>query len=555
MRLRNTPIPKRLKYSFFLLSLLPIIIIGTFASHITSKAIITKSNNYSTQIVNILKDNIGNQLNKYENLADEIILNPILQAGLETFDGMKVTEQNKFKDNINNVLTKKFATYPYLRDLKIINKDNQQIYQRGYLVIEDKILQEILSRMKGHGSTLNCFGIKIYDKRYVILSKTIHSIYNREKVGELVLILDENVVRDTYKNINLGDGASITLLDYSNGVMSCSQDESNLSKYEELVVQATLKKYDIEILGGIPYTYLKQDVRKIQFNVIGIMAVCLLLSLIVSKMISRSITQPLNALVDYVSEAVEQKFDTDFVDESNDELGLVVRAFKTISNKMRNMIKQIEVEQKERTKLEISMLQAQINPHFLFNTLNSLRWISMMSGATSVSEGILALSNLLGNTIIDKAEYITIQEEIENVNNYILIQKLRYGDCFEVIYDIPENLKDCKTLKFILQPIVENAILHAGCNEQNTVKIYIRLTEDEEDKLVFSVLDDGKGFDINEIDQARTIDKMSGIGIHNVQDRLQLNFGKLYGLSIHSKLEEGTCVMLYIPKMDSDRNV
>ena len=554
MRLRNTPIPKRLKYSFFLLSLLPIIIIGTFASHITSKAIITKSNNYSTQIVNILKDNIGNQLNKYENLADEIILNPILQAGLETFDGMKVTEQNKFKDNINNVLTKKFATYPYLRDLKIINKDNQQIYQRGYLVIEDKILQEILSRMKGHGSTLNCFGIKIYDKRYVILSKTIHSIYNREKVGELVLILDENVVRDTYKNINLGDGASITLLDYSNGVMSCSQDESNLSKYEELVVQATLKKYDIEILGGIPYTYLKQDVRKIQFNVIGIMAVCLLLSLIVSKMISRSITQPLNALVDYVSEAVEQKFDTDFVDESNDELGLVVRAFKTISNKMRNMIKQIEVEQKERTKLEISMLQAQINPHFLFNTLNSLRWISMMSGATSVSEGILALSNLLRNTIIDKAEYITIQEEIENVNNYILIQKLRYGDCFEVIYEIPENLKDCKTLKFILQPIVENAILHAGCNEQNTVKIYIRLTEEEE-KLVFSVLDDGKGFDINEIDQARTIDKMSGIGIHNVQDRLQLNFGKLYGLSIHSKLEEGTCVMLYIPKMDSDRNV
>lgn len=578
MKLRNTPIPKRLKYSFFLLSLLPILIVGTFASQITGKAIMTQSSNYSTQIINILSNNIETQLNKYESLGDEIILNPVLQKGLQTFDDMKGTEKNKFKEEINNILTKKFASYPYLRDVKIINNDNMQIYQRGYLVVEDRILQEILTKTKDHGSTLNCFGIKIYDKKYIVMSKTIYSIYNRDKVGELIFIIDERAVLDTYKHIDLGTDSNIFLLDYKDSIMSHGQ--RNLETFNgeinnffeayhkmkqedrqvfkigkarntQMIVRTTLAKYDIEILGAIPYNYLKKDARTIRLNVVGIMGICLILSLVVSKMISRSITEPLNALVDYVTKAVDQKFDTECVDESNDELGFVVRAFNTISDKMRHMIRQIEDEQKERMKLEISMLQAQINPHFLFNTLNSLRWVSMMSGAVSVSDGILALSNLLRNTIIDKDEYITIEDEIENVNNYILIQRLRYGDCFEVNYDIPDALKKCKTLKFILQPIVENAILHGGCNEQNIVTIAIRLKEENE-KLIFTVQDNGQGFDVNTIGEEKVIDRMSGIGVHNVQDRIVLNFGKSYGLKIESKLREGTLVMLYIPKMSCD---
>ena len=105
---------------------------------------------------------------------------------------------------------------------------------------------------------------------------------------------------------------------------------------------------------------------------------------------------------------------------------MLSRSYVQITKEMQEMITAIEKNEKERRELELNMLQAQINPHFLFNTLNSLRWIAMMSKADSVSEGILALSCLLKNTIIQKKEYITIEDELENVKNYILIQKLRY---------------------------------------------------------------------------------------------------------------------------------
>lgn len=178
----------------------------------------------------------------------------------------------------------------------------------------------------------------------------------------------------------------------------------------------------------------------------------------------------------------------------------------------------------------------------------------MMSGAHSVSEGILALSDLLRNTIIHKAEYITIEEELDNVNNYILIQRLRYGDLFNIKLEIPEDLLEYKTLKFILQPIVENAIIHGGCEEQQVVDITIRLTQQEK-QLVFNVIDNGKGFDIGEAKEGRHLAKLSGIGVGNVRDRIRLNFGEEYGVRVESKLGEGTTVSLNIPKMRGEGNV
>lgn len=214
----------------------------------------------------------------------------------------------------------------------------------------------------------------------------------------------------------------------------------------------------------------------------------------------------------------------------------------------------MEEEEKEKHELQLNMLQAQINPHFLFNTLNSLRWVSLMSGATNVSEGILALSDLLRNTIIHKGEYITIQEEIENINNYVLIQRLRYGDCFKVNYNLPESLLECKTLKFILQPIIENAIIHGGYDEQSVVNIEITL-EEVNRALVCCVIDDGKGFDREGVALNNKVDKFSGIGLDNVGDRIRLNFGKEYGLEIESKIGRGTKVTLHIPKIEGEKNV
>ncbi|MEG0906750.1 MAG: sensor histidine kinase [Cellulosilyticaceae bacterium] len=535
----------------------------------------SKSTNYIEQIVRTLGDNIENELEKYENLMDELILNTTIQQGLRDFGEMNFAQKTVMKEDIARILKRKFSSYPHIRDVKIINNDNEQIYQRGYLLNDETHIENIIDTIKMNGGVTNCFSTEIYNEKYIVMSKVIYSVYNRNKVGYVVLVLRENAVLDVYKEVNLGEGDNIILIDKNDKVLSSKQDskkieEQNIEEFVEairanqkitsnqldfeynnqdyMMIHNQIPNYDIEIVGGIPYKYLHKEIILISKNVILIVIICFILSMIASTIISRSITQPLHDLVDYVGAAAKQRFDKDFIDDNKDELGVVGRTFIKITKQLKEVIEQIEREQKEKTELEINMLQAQINPHFLFNTLNSLRWISMMSGAHSVSEGILALSDLLRNTIIHKAEYITIEEELDNVNNYILIQRLRYGDLFNIVLEIPEHLLEYKTLKFILQPIVENAIIHGGCEQQQMVDITIRLTEHEK-QLIFEVIDNGKGFDKIEVKTARHSAKLSGIGVGNVKDRIRLNFGEEYSVQIASQPGVGTTVSLNIPKI------
>ncbi|MEG0152137.1 MAG: histidine kinase [Cellulosilyticaceae bacterium] len=575
IKLRNISITNRLRWSFFVLSLLPILIVGVFSANTSKQAIMSKSTNYIEQIVRTLGDNIENELEKYENLMDELILNTTIQQGLRDFGEMNFAQKTVMKEDIARILKRKFSSYPHIRDVKIINNDNEQIYQRGYLLNDETHIENIIDTIKMNGGVTNCFSTEIYNEKYIVMSKVIYSVYNRNKVGYVVLVLRENAVLDVYKEVNLGEGDNIILIDKNDKVLSSKQDskkieEQNIEEFVEairanqkitsnqldfeynnqdyMMIHNQIPNYDIEIVGGIPYKYLHKEIILISKNVILIVIICFILSMIASTIISRSITQPLHDLVDYVGAAAKQRFDKDFIDDNKDELGVVGRTFIKITKQLKEVIEQIEREQKEKTELEINMLQAQINPHFLFNTLNSLRWISMMSGAHSVSEGILALSDLLRNTIIHKAEYITIEEELDNVNNYILIQRLRYGDLFNIVLEIPEHLLEYKTLKFILQPIVENAIIHGGCEQQQMVDIMIRLTEHEK-QLIFEVIDNGKGFDKIEVKTARHSAKLSGIGVGNVKDRIRLNFGEEYSVQIASQPGVGTTVSLNIPKI------
>lgn len=575
IKLRNISITNRLRWSFFVLSLLPILIVGVFSANTSKQAIMSKSTNYIEQIVKTLGNNIENELEKYENLMDELILNTTIQQGLRDFDEMNFAQKTVMKEDIARILKRKFSSYPQIKDVKIINNEHEQIYQRGYLLNDETHIENIMDTIKMNSGVTNCFSTEIYNEKYIVMSKVIYSVYNRNKVGYVVLVLRENAVLDVYKDVNLGEGDNIILIDKNDNVLSSKQDSKKLEEQsieefveairanqkitsnqldfeynnqEYMMIHNQIPAYGIEIVGGIPYKYLHKEIILISKNVILVVIICFILSIIASAIISRSITQPLHDLVDYVGAAAKQRFDKDFIDDNKDELGVVGRTFTKITKQLKDVIEQIEREQKEKTELEINMLQAQINPHFLFNTLNSLRWISMMSGANSVSEGILALSDLLRNTIIHKAEYITIEEELDNVNNYILIQRLRYGDLFNIVLEIPEHLLEYKTLKFILQPIVENAIIHGGCEEQQVVDITIRLVEQEK-QVVFDVIDNGKGFDTIEVETVRHSAKLSGIGVGNVKDRIRLNFGEEYSVQIASKPGVGTTVSLNIPKI------
>lgn len=170
--------------------------------------------------------------------------------------------------------------------------------------------------------------------------------------------------------------------------------------------------------------------------------------------------------------------------------------------------------------------------------------MAILNEDNPVSEGISALSKLLRNTIVDSNEYVDVEEEIENVKNYIIIQKLRYGDLFETVYNIDEDVRHCRILKFLLQPIVENSILHAFEEDREHQILTIR-AQAEKGCLKIEIGDNGKGF--QEVEQSYTNKKLSGIGIMNIQERIRLMYGDKYSMNIQSEVNKGTIVTLLLP--------
>jgi len=199
---------------------------------------------------------------------------------------------------------------------------------------------------------------------------------------------------------------------------------------------------------------------------------------------------------------------------------------------MEKLIEQLVQEEKERNEIELEALHAQINPHFLYNTLNTIKWMATIQGVTSVSNAITALSKLLRISINFGNDMIRLKDEIDYVKNYIIIQKLRFNEGFTVAYDIDEDCLNAKIPKLILQPIVENAIIYGTAGEEMFIEIE----------------DNGAGIEPEKIDKIllkkNEGKRFSKVGLNNVNQRIKHYFGEAYGLKIRSDKDKGTVIII-----------
>lgn len=220
-------------------------------------------------------------------------------------------------------------------------------------------------------------------------------------------------------------------------------------------------------------------------------------------------------------------------------------------DELRSLIAQIQESEKQKGELRFEMLLAQINPHFLFNVLNSIRWMATMIHADNITNTICSLARLLEISMNRQSDILSIHDELLNLQSYLEIQSVRYGDVFTVKYDIDAELEQYETLKLVFQPIVENAVIHNILEVSDLcITIQGRL---EDGGVVFMVTDNGKGMDSQQIQQLLAGKQRNegrvfrGIGITNVQQRIQIKYGPQYGVSLQSELGRGTCVTIRFP--------
>ncbi len=324
-----------------------------------------------------------------------------------------------------------------------------------------------------------------------------------------------------------------------------SQKSFSLREDNYYVTSKKVRGMDWQIVSLISEENLYQELHNFR-NMILLYGILLTIVLeIIAFFIYHSIYDPMNNILTTMRSIDEERSLVQrVVDDGNDEVHQVAVNFNELLDRIEELVKTVESEQEQKRETQFQLLQAQINPHFLFNTLNTLHFLALMNDDKPVGEGISALAKLLRNTITDQKDEVSVAEEIENLKNYIIIQKLRYGDLFETVYNIDEEVKDCKILKFLLQPIVENSILHAFEEDREHQLLTIR-AQKYHHYLKISIGDNGKGFKPKERKNSNR--NLSGIGIDNISERIRLMYGEKYSMQIQSSIGFGTIVTLLLP--------
>ncbi|GAB6105571.1 sensor histidine kinase [Blautia glucerasea] len=277
----------------------------------------------------------------------------------------------------------------------------------------------------------------------------------------------------------------------------------------------------------------------------------MIVALFFSRFISRSITQPIQQLCDSMERVQEGDFSvSDIVVESQNEIGSLTKSFNVMTHRIQDLMEQNIREQEAKRKSELKALQSQINPHFLYNTLDSIIWMAEGKKNEEVVLMTASLARLLRQSISNEDEVVSIGQEVEYARGYLTIQKMRYKDKMEFQIEVDPSILHIPLIKLVLQPVIENAIYH-GLKYKESKGLLLVKGFMKNDNAVLQVIDNGVGMDeetLTHIYERHKVNYQSnGVGVYNVQKRLQLYYGNEYGITYESKKGEGTTATITIP--------
>ena len=325
-----------------------------------------------------------------------------------------------------------------------------------------------------------------------------------------------------------------------------------LSKHRaafRIILSNNLPSYNFYLVNLIDRQYTARQIINVKSVALTCMVIIVFAMLAVFVM-SRRLTGSLTRLVRQMSTIAKKDFSNYITVSGGFEVRELGKAFNYMLDELNDYIRRLLETQKEQRNAELAALQRQINPHFLYNTLASIKMLVQKGSKSAAAETINALISLLQNTISNVSETITIGQELENMKNYVFINHVRYGDRIKVNYFVSPDCLLYEVPKLIIQPFIENAFFHAF-NEKNEGTIYILISKND-GSLVCEVVDNGDGMELTEGADALPNPKsnrqlFTGIGIQNVDNRIKLLYGEPYGVHISSAKGEGTKIRIVLP--------
>ena len=320
---------------------------------------------------------------------------------------------------------------------------------------------------------------------------------------------------------------------------------------EKLYTISRSEKTGWTVVDSVRVEELLRKSNEAQSIYILVAAGLVAVALFFSKFIAKNITQPIQKLCESMEKVQEGDFSvSDVVVDSANEIGSLTTSFNVMTHRIQDLMEQNIREQEAKRKSELKALQSQINPHFLYNTLDSIIWMAEGKKNEEVVLMTASLAKLLRQSISNEDEVVSIGQEIEYARGYLTIQKMRYKDKMEYQIDVDPSILNIPLIKLVLQPVIENAIYHGLKYKESKGFLLVRGFP-KDGNAVLQVIDDGVGMDEETLEHIYEKHKVNyrsnGVGIYNVQKRLQLYYGNEYGITYESEVGKGTTATITIP--------
>lgn len=577
MTFKDLSIKRKIIYLYLPLAIIPMILFAGISMKFYESAIIKRSLSSMSDNNVLISDRIDSILSEAEGSATllTISINRLLNS--DAFHGM-LSNDIKLYNLISNELAYAKLIYKTIDSIGFIDIDGRLYYsdyelQQGKNAIVDSEMYEILMTTTGNSVWFDLsnrdYLTKDSDQKMLTLGKKVWNINTGATIGYLFVNIDEQVFTDLIKGqlpdyiiYNAVQQQLIsTVADDASGVKVApflssiaTSDLLSTGGKRMLISKIQIEKLGWTLLSKADLNLFTQDLANIILLIVIMLITIILLEITMTLALNRLITNPIMKLKKGVEEISKGNFDFRFKMKTNDEIGLFAMSFNHMSAQIKKLLFDVEREEKKKREYELALIQQQIKPHFLYNTLDIILKLSQLGQERKAQKVTRRLADYYRNSLSGGADVISVKEELKITLDYLELQKLRYSDVFDYRIEVSELMESVMIPKLSLQPIVENAIEHGFkyLSETGMIRIYDEIKENTYEIIV---ADNGVGMSEeyrNRLNQVLSDPSdhqtIRSFGIKNVSHRMKLFFGQEYGVYIVSEAGQGTEIRIKLPK-------
>lgn len=579
---KNLPIKNKILLVLYSLVTIPLLIVGIMSNNIASDIIESKTITYSRDMLSTIRYRLNDLMRSAENISQDLIYNDSIDQVVirKSYSTDKIIQYEQHQKVVNELETLLLArnelkaaciiSFSGLTFYADNNRDKLSIMEQVDVV---KMLTEA-RRMQGrpqwYVNEIEGMDSNVYLLRMI----TDREIYSES--GLMILGINKDYLSEAFSSLEGEYINNLAVIDQNNRIILSNSNKTKMElsrldfsdqnadyafdlDQQVLKVHVSLEQPNWRIVTYIPLSQLYQEVYALRWRIIIVCLVVFMAISLLGWLAASDIVKPIYALVKQM-EKIQAGETQALVDvDRQDELGYLGQVYNKMVGDMNHLMNSIYREQITRKEAELKALQSQMNPHFLFNTLESVNWMARMNNVPEISDTVSNLSTLIEANIGRDSRLITLSEEIAYIDQYIAIVKRRLEDRLEFHEVIDKNVLHVRIPRLLIQPIVENAVYHGieRVRRKGTIELKAK---SEGDKLMISVYDNGVGISEEELDKLSerlSMDddayfKMIGktgksVGIENVNRRIKLFYGQEYGLKLESGEGQYTRVTASIP--------